>query len=254
MVGLHTGPVVMHYDPVVRRLGFTGAHVNRAARIEPETRPSLCERRVRRHGAELSGEIERRTTGDPNSESGLGFVCEYAGSMQLAKGYPGRYRIYRVVPRRVFALECLAKAAREAYCVDARAYGETPATNSSLRSWEELSEDLRDASRAQVADIPNKLRLLGLELDPSHGMHPSEIVITEIQLEELAIREHERWMAERRQHGWTYASSRDNARKLHPLLAPWDRLTESDKDKDRNTVRNLSDLVDKAGFRVKSIS
>jgi len=34
-IGLHTGPVFMHYDPVVRRLGYTGAHVSRAARIEP---------------------------------------------------------------------------------------------------------------------------------------------------------------------------------------------------------------------------
>src|SRR4029079_7031723 len=38
-IGLHTGPVVVHYAPVVRRLGFTGSHVNRAARIEPIARP-----------------------------------------------------------------------------------------------------------------------------------------------------------------------------------------------------------------------
>jgi hypothetical protein len=34
-IGLHTGPVVMHYDPLVRRLIFSGARVNRAAQIEP---------------------------------------------------------------------------------------------------------------------------------------------------------------------------------------------------------------------------
>ena len=250
-IGLHTGPVVMHYDPVVRRLGFTGAHVNRAARIEPVAKPGQVYASEEFAAmAELSNEIRRRNA-DPEAE--LGFVCEYAGSMQLAKGYPGRYRIYRVVPKRVLALECLAKAAHEAYFAESRARGDTPATNTSLRTWEELSEDLRDASRAQVADIPNKLRRLGFELAPSHGMRASEIVITDAEVEVMAIREHDRWMRERQHNGWTYAAERDNARKHHPLLVPWEQLSEPEKEKDRDTIRNLPRLIERAGFRVRRI-
>ncbi len=267
-IGLHTGPVVMHYDPVVRRLGFTGAHVNRAARIEPITKPGeVFASEEFAAMAELSGELRRRSGIGDDSGSGsrpaqaqsfapapdLGFVCEYAGSMQLAKGYPGRYSIYRVVAQRVFALECLARAAHEAYCHESKARGDTLATNPSLREWEELTEDLREANRAQVADIPNKLRLLGYELAPSHGVLPTQMAISDAQVERLAMLEHERWMADRRRQGWTFGPARDDARKRHPLMIPWDRLEEPEKEKDRDTIRNLPRLVEKAGFRLRQI-
>jgi class 3 adenylate cyclase len=250
-VGLHTGPVFMHYDPIVRRLGFTGEHVNRAARIEP----------VAKHGevfaseefaalAELGAEIRKRDTGGGDAE-GDGFVCEYAGSMELAKGYPGRFRIYRVLAKRTFAIEELAMTAHQSYCDEARARGETAATNPAIRPWAELPDDLRDANRAQVADIPNKLRLLGYELAPSWGLRASEIKMTDAQIEELSIREHDRWMNDRIRHGWTFAPVRDNGRKHHPLLVPWEDLSEPEKEKDRDAVRNMRRLIDKAGFRVR---
>jgi class 3 adenylate cyclase len=253
-IGLHTGPVVMHYDPVVRRLGFTGAHVNRAARIEPVAAPGEAYASEEFAAmAELSAEIERRRSQDADGGSGPGFVCEYAGSMPLAKGYPGRYRIYRVVPKRALALEELARAAHESYCAESRARGETAATNSSLLPWSELPEDLREANRSQVADIPNKLRLLGYELAPSHGLPPSEVTLTDAQVEDLARREHDRWMASRRRDGWTYAARRDNARKHHPLLIPWEELSEPEREKDRDTIRNLPRLVERAGLRLRRI-
>jgi class 3 adenylate cyclase len=251
-IGLHTGPVVMHFDPVVRRIGFTGTHVNRAARVEPVTVPGQVYASEEFAAmAALSSEIQR-LGGDTGPEPG--FVCEYADSMQLAKGYPGRHRIYRVVPKRVFAIESLAKAAHKAYFEESRARGETPDTNLSMRPWDELSEDLRDANRAQVADIPNKLRALGLELAAGDGVRPGDIAITDAQMEEMAIREHERWMADRMRHDWTWAPVRDNARKHHPLLIPWERLSEVEKEKDRDTIRNLPRLIEKAGFRVRPVT
>jgi class 3 adenylate cyclase len=273
-VGLHTGPVFMHYDPVVRRLSFTGAHVNRAARIEPVAKPGeVFASEEFAALAELGAEIHRRATasdGDDPAAAGVatsvaddddgtggnagpGFVCEYAGTKQLAKGYPGRFRIYRVLPKRAFALEELAKAAHEEYRAKAAARGETPATNAALRPWDDLPDDLKEANRAQVADIPMKLRRLGYELAPSYGLKPSEIPITLAQLEELSIREHDRWMDDRIRNGWTYGPARDNHRKHHPSLIPWEQLSEPEKDKDRETVRNLPMLIERAGFRVRKL-
>ena len=123
-----------------------------------------------------------------------------------------------------------------------------------IRPWEELPEDLKDANHAQVADIPNKLRRLGYELAPSHGQPASTIKVTDAQLELLAIREHDRWMNDRLRHGWTFALERDNLRKHHPLLVPWDELSEVEKDKDRDTIRNLPRLIQKAGFRVRKLA
>jgi len=253
-VGLHTGPVFRHYDPVVRQLGFTGAHVSRAARIEPVAKPGEVYASEQFAAlAELDAELGRPAGKGGAPAADIGFVCQNAGTMRLAKNYPGRFRIYRVLPKRVFAVEELARAAHELYCIECQVRGETPADNVAMRPWEELTDDLREANRAQVVDIPNKLRGLGYELSPSYGLSASEIELPDARVEELAIFEHDRWMKDRRDHGWTYAPARDNRRKYHPLLVPWEQLSEKEKQKDRDTVRNLPRLIARAGFNVRKI-
>lgn len=276
-VGLHTGPVFIHYDPVVRRLSFTGAHVNRAARIEPVTPPgevytseefaamaelgTQIERRRRRPVS--VGPVEEAEASDAiadDGQSGQTFVCEYAGTMPLAKGYPGRFRIYRLLPKRVLALEELARAAHAAFrkaaeqtALEAASKGEKPPPQdpASLVPWDELSDDLKEANFAQVADIPVKLRMLGYELAPNAGLDPLDIRITPEQLEVLSRREHDRWADDRKRRGWTYAPVRDNAKKHHPCLIPWEDLPEVEKEKDRAVVRQLAEQVARAKFRVR---
>ena len=255
-VGLHTGPVFMHYNPVIRQLGFTGVHVSRAARIEPVTTPGeVFASEEFAALSETAAEANRRAEAK-NGGAGVarGFVCEYAGTMPLAKGYPGRYRIYRVVPDKVFAIEELAQAIHEAYVEAALERGEKPpGANGALRPWEDLGPDLKQANFAQASDIPNKLRVLGYELTPGHGLKASEVPVTADRVEAMAIHEHDRWAQERQRLGWTYGPIRDNARKQHPLLVPWEALDEVEREKDRVTVRNLPWLVEKAGFRVRKL-
>jgi class 3 adenylate cyclase/tetratricopeptide (TPR) repeat protein len=249
-IGLHTGPVFLHYDPVVRRLGYTGAHVSRAARIEPVTKPGeVFASEEFTAFAELDA-ARRRYRGEPEVAT---FVCEYAGSMALAKGYPGRYRIYRLVPGRRLDIEELAKAIHELYCEEARKRNETPETNGMLRTWADLSENMRDANREQAADIPNKLQMMGYELTHRGGVKPAEMLLTAEAVEVVAKYEHLRWMAERQRQGWTYAPVRDNERKHQPLLVDWEQLSETEKNKDRDTARNLPALIGRAGFRVRRI-
>jgi class 3 adenylate cyclase len=251
-VGLHTGPTFSHYDPVVSRLGFTGSEVSRAARIEPIARPG--EAYVSEEFAalvELAAETERNSPHAQPDENG--FTCEYAGSMHLAKDYPGLYRIYRLLPRIDLHIEPLARVVHERYCKDAAARGETLATNPLLRRWEELPEDARNANRAQVADSPRKLRTLGYKLSSLHGIDPRSVDIPPGTLEELAIGEHDRWSRERQRQGWTFAPTRDNARKHHPLLVPWEELSEVEREKDRAAVRNAITLVAEAGLRLIAI-
>lgn len=252
-VGLHTGPVFLHYNPVDRRLGFTGAHVNRTARIEPVTQPGeVFASEEFAALVELDAAI-RRHSGDPATAERAGFVCEYAGSMALAKDYPGRYRIYRLAPARRLDIEELARAIHDLYCEEAQSRGKTLETNSMLRRWDELPEDMRDANRAQAADIPNKLHMLGYELAHRQGVKPSEMRLDPERAEAVAKHEHDRWVNERLRSGWTYGNPRDNARKQHPLLVDWDQLPEKEKDKDRDTVSYLPALIERAGFQVRKI-
>jgi len=261
-IGLHTGPVLQHYNPLMRQLGFTGAHVSRAARIEPVTIPgevyaseefaALVEldaaiRYARAEKASMLGKPPPKFGGKPPAT----FVCEYAGSMALAKGYPGRYRIYRLNPTQRLDIEELAKAIHESYCEEARKRNETVETNAALQRWEELAEDKRDANRAQAADIRNKLGMLGYELTVRGGIDPADMLLPTERVEAIAQHEHLRWMAERRRDGWIYAEKRDDALKHHNLLVEWDLLNEDEKDKDRVTVRNLPIWIARAGFRVR---
>ena len=253
-IGLHTGPVFVHYDPVVRRLSFTGAHVNRAARIEPVTKPGEVYASEEFAAlVELSAEIQRHADGTAGYDA-PGFVCAYAGSMPLAKGYPGRYRIHRLIPVRRMDIEELAKAAHILYCEEAKKRGERPEDNAALRSWDELADDLRDANRAQVADIPVKLRMLGYAIASGRGLSPSAMQLSNDRVERAAMYEHERWMNERRRNGWVWAPVRDNARKHHPLIVEWDQLPEVEKDKDRAVVRSVPRLLETAGFSVRPLS
>lgn len=252
-VGLHTGPVFLHYDPVVRGLRYTGAHVNRAARIEPVARPG--EVYASEEFAALAA-LDKRIAGEKEEGGDLqrGFRCDYAGTMALAKGYPGRYRIYRVLPNRTLNLEALAQTIHREYCETERARGITASQNGALVPWRELPEDLKEANRAQAADIPNKLRLMGYEIAPLHGIKPGELKLTAEQLERASRREHDRWMAERRRQGWVYGPVRDNARKHHPQIVLWEELTEEEREKDRNAVRNALVLAGQAGFELRPIA
>ncbi len=238
--GLHAGPVFLHQDPIVRRLGFSGAHVNRAARIEPIAEPGsiFC-----------SEEFAALAALAP----GNGFSLEYVCTRPLAKSYPGLHRLYRLTRDRSGDLLMLAKAIHDDYCATTRMNGATPETNPSLCAWGQLPPILQSSNLAQADDIPHKLRKLGYEIVDSGGMPPSEIVLDSDLVEPLAIVEHERWMAEKMRAGWVYAATRDNEKLHHPLLIPYDELSGEEKDKDRDTVRNIPKLLAMAGYRVKAL-
>lgn len=132
-------------------------------------------------------------------------------------------------------IEDMARAAHRVYVAAAMARGETPESNESMVAWEELPEDLRAANRAQAEDVPRKLETIDCEIGPT----AEDFTFTDDEVEILARLEHDRWMAERRSQGWSYAEQRDNARKLHDKLVPWDELQEADREKDRTAVRTI---------------
>ena len=50
--------------------------------------------------------------------------------------------------------------------------------------------------------------------------------------EEIAKNVHEVWSEGRMKEGWTYGEKRDDARKHHPCLVPYEELTETEKEYD----------------------
>jgi hypothetical protein len=177
-------------------------------------------------------------------------VCKYVGTMQLAKAFPGRFRIYRVEAEWSLSMEALAAASHQNYCEIESSKGVVEAGSVAGTTWNELSEEYREANRSVVADIPFKLGLLGYELTSGAGLLSRELKLNAVQTEILAKREHDRWMAERERAGWTYSPVRNNSRKHHHCLVPWESLPEEEKEKDRDVVREIPKLIELAGLRL----
>ena len=68
--------------------------------------------------------------------------------------------------------------------------------------------------------------------------------------EEIAKNVHEVWSKGRMADGWKYGKERNDAEKLHPCLVPYEELTETEKEYDRNTSQETLKLIMKLGFRI----
>ena len=120
-------------------------------------------------------------------------------------------------------LDTVARGIHETYLADQLAAGRVLGSAPAIVPWEELPEGLRQANRAQADHIPIKRRTLTI----------SDSAAT---IEALTVAEHRRWMAEKIVANWRHAPQRDDARRLHPSILPYDELSEAEKQKDRNTV------------------
>lgn len=69
-------------------------------------------------------------------------------------------------------------------------------------------------------------------------------------VEEMAKNVHEVWAQNRIRDGWTYGSVRDDEKKRHPCLVPYEELPESEKEYDRSTSQETLKFILKSGFSI----
>lgn len=87
--------------------------------------------------------------------------------------------------------------------------------------------------------------------------HPLDLDDVEIEPELMDLREaiaenaHEVWAKTRKDQGWLYGKERDDAKKLHPDMIPYNLLPESEKEYDRQMAINTIKLVKKLGWELK---
>ena len=73
-----------------------------------------------------------------------------------------------------------------------------------------------------------------------------------LELSELiAQNTHEVWSAGRIRDGWTYGEVRDDVKKTHPCLIPYEELSESEKEYDRNTSMETLKLIICLGYKIE---
>ena len=69
-------------------------------------------------------------------------------------------------------------------------------------------------------------------------------------VEEMAKNVHEVWALNRISDGWTYGPVRNDVKKHHPCLVPYEELPESEKEYDRFTSQETLKFILKSGFSI----
>jgi CRP-like cAMP-binding protein len=147
-------------------------------------------------------------------------------------------------------------------------------TSPTLVAYENLTEEVKQQNRDLVQDIPNKLATARYVLTPAEGETKAEVFSNE-EVELLAEQEHERWVLLKLAQRWSFDATRDDAARKHPDMVPWrdlgpeerqrrygmdgasrvgpGSLAEDVKEKDRANVRNLSGILNAAGYTVTKV-
>jgi hypothetical protein len=84
-------------------------------------------------------------------------------------------------------------------------------------------------------------------IDTSHVTLGSDL---EELVEKLARNNHDHWARKRIDEGWSYGEKRDDSKKHHPDLVPYDQLPESEKEYDRKTVVEALKAIIALGYNV----
>jgi len=115
-------------------------------------------------------------------------------------------------------------------------------------TWENLSQEFKDSNRKAADHIGVKMRGIGCEIVNENDPRPAAI-FTELEIEKLSELEHRRWNAERSLAGWVYNEKRNDGARKSPYITDWDKLPEDIKDYDRNSVKNIPNILSLVGMK-----
>jgi hypothetical protein len=142
----------------------------------------------------------------------------------------------------------LARVIHDHYRDTTEAQGRDPSLEPAGQPWPLLAASYRDANRHQADHLWAKLAVTDCRAVPEEQVE--SFAFAPMEVERLAVIEHARWAADRWLDGWSYAPTRDNARKRHPQLIPYPQLSGPMKDLDRFAVRLVPTLLARSGLGV----
>lgn len=147
-------------------------------------------------------------------------------------------------------VDAAAKAIHHYYVEDnrdKRTYDAYP----QFRPWDTLSEGFQKANKSQAQFMITILRLSGYVVVPVAGDGNAAIVnISEDEARKMAEMEHGRWVVERELDGWRFGPQRDDSKRIHPCLLPWNMLSDEVKRWDVNAVRHWPEILAHAKLEV----
>ena len=119
--------------------------------------------------------------------------------------------------------------------------------------WEDLSDHLKRSNIAAADHMTVKVRYLLdddsiTELTGENCRRAYEAFCNADPQKRDICREmeHRRWIRFHQMFNWTYASERDDQMRRHPLMLPYSKLGEEDREKDAYAWEMLSGVADRS--------
>jgi serine phosphatase RsbU (regulator of sigma subunit) len=118
-----------------------------------------------------------------------------------------------------------------------------------LVDFDDLPGEIKYSNIDSAYHITTKLLSVGYRIKPAEEGHkPVALHLDDDQVEIMAKTEHIRWSWDKRLNGWIYGNARNNGKKIHPGLIPYEQLSESEKEKDREIVRLIPAILQDIGY------
>ncbi len=144
--------------------------------------------------------------------------------------------------------EVLAQALHQGYLAQQLVDVQQPVTSRTLVGWDQLSEELKSSNRRQVDHLCTRLKACGFELVPCPDGEIELLVLSPDDADRLARMEHERWLNERMNAGWTHGAVKDLTRRISPFLVTWDELSDDEREYNRMIAHRLPAVLAKADY------
>jgi serine phosphatase RsbU (regulator of sigma subunit) len=127
--------------------------------------------------------------------------------------------------------------------------------SSYLQDFDDLTEEIRLSNLDNAYHIPTKLLSVGYKIRHAEkGFRPAAIHFNDEEIETMARVEHIRWCWDKILNGWLYGKTKDSINKTHPSIIPYDDLSESEKEKDRELVRLIPALLKDIDYEVYPVN
>jgi serine phosphatase RsbU (regulator of sigma subunit) len=127
--------------------------------------------------------------------------------------------------------------------------------NQYTSDFDDLPAEIKNSNIDNAAHIPTKILSIGYKIrQVKKGFKPVTLHLNAEETETMARVEHIRWSWEKRLNGWIYGSMKDDIKKTHPSLIPYEELSESEKEKDRELVKLIPALLQDIDYEVFPVS
>jgi hypothetical protein len=122
-----------------------------------------------------------------------------------------------------------------------------------------LPSHLKNENIEAATRIPKILHILNLrmvkktEAELYDCVDFREIIKNPDTLTRLAKAEHQGWIDYKKSQRWKQSSMRNDDKKHHNCMIPWEELPEKEKNKDKDAIKNYPAVLEKSGFVIVKV-